>query len=91
MFDLGKIALQQQDFENVAKYYSESYQIALKLGDLQGIVYVGFELGKLLCEVGDTETGLTILARSQQGAEKMGLTEKTAQITELIAKYSKQN
>ena len=64
----------------------------LKLGRLDGICWVGIDLGKLLCSAGNTETGLEILERSRSGFLKLGqehMAQQTQQLMEMISKDQK--
>jgi tetratricopeptide (TPR) repeat protein len=73
----------QQAFENPAK----SYQINLKLGRLDGICVLGLDLGRLLCQAGQTEQGLEILKSSHSGFLKLGQPAMAEQVGQMIAHW----
>ena len=76
--------LQKDEGQKAYEYLAESYQINLKLGRLDGICFVGMDLGGLLCQANQKEEGLRILERSQEGFEKLGQNELSEQVKELI-------
>ncbi len=54
------------------------------LGRLDGICFVGLDLGQLLCGGGYREEGLPILERSRDGFRQLGQTDLASQTQALI-------
>jgi len=57
----------------------------MQIGRLDGICFVGIDLGQILCGGGHKEEGLKILMRSRDGFIKLGQTGLAEQVNGLIA------
>jgi len=67
LWSIAQIRVGRQEFSEAAENLIKSYRILLQIGRLEGICYVGLDLGKLLCSAGHTEQGRPILTRSRDG------------------------
>ncbi|KPA10814.1 hypothetical protein MHK_008980, partial [Candidatus Magnetomorum sp. HK-1] len=82
--DIAQISLNQGDIENAFEYLKESYEICLQLGALDGICFIGLQLGQLLCYFNQTEEGLAILKRSKEGFIQLQQPQMAQQIDEIM-------
>jgi tetratricopeptide (TPR) repeat protein len=85
LFKMAKIYLQQEDYQSAFEHLVDSYQMALDLGNLEIIVYVGIDLGQWLYAADHKEQGLTILKRSYEGLLQLGREDEASRLQELIA------
>ena len=74
----------QRRDQEVFEHLEKSYRLVLQLGRLDGIIVVGTELGQRLCEAGQTEAGIAILKRSQEGLLKLGRVDQACQLQTCI-------
>ena len=63
---------------------SESYELNLELGRLEGIIYVGIDLGRLLAMAGHVDDALTILERSEAGLARLGRSSDAAALRAML-------
>ena len=92
LWHIAKIELQREALQTAFDYLSESYAILKKTGRLDGICWVGIDLGQLLCISGNTESRLKILEQSRTGFRKLGqenLAQQTKQLMDMISKDQK--
>lgn len=85
LWSMAKIDLQKKDHQNAYEKLAESYSINMQLGRLDGISFVGFDLGQLFCGGGHKKDGLTILERSRDGFAKLGQAQMARQVDKLIS------
>jgi len=88
LWSIAQIELQQKQFREAFEHLFKSYEINQKLGRLDGICYVGLDLGQLLCAAGQPEAGRGILTRSREGFRKLGQAEMVNLAQALIDRYS---
>ena len=88
LWSIAQIEMQKQDYPNAFPHLQESYAILLKLGRLDGIIYVGLDLGQLLCAGGENEEGMAILSRSRDGFRKLGQEGQARQVQALLDSLS---
>jgi|GEM_PF-959948 len=72
LWSVAKIEMQQQHWQAAYDKLAESYALNLQLGRLEGICFVGLDLGQLLHAAGQRKEGLEILERSLAGFQQMG-------------------
>lgn len=70
----------QQAFDRLTR----AHALHLKLGHIEGACWVGFDLGRLLCDAGHPDQGLPLLERSRAGFEQLGRPDLAAQVAALI-------
>jgi len=87
LWDMSKIFLHKDEIQKAYEYLDESYQICQKHGRLDGICYVGLDLGMLLCQADQKEEGLKILERSKDGFQKLRQAAYAHQIQEIINQF----
>ena len=87
LFDIAQIDLQRQSYQEAFEHLSESYEILIKIGRLDGIAFVGMDLGNLLCKAGHKDQGLEILHRSKDGFKKLGQEELALSVEEIIRSF----
>ncbi|MBK8038532.1 MAG: hypothetical protein IPK22_15585 [Verrucomicrobiaceae bacterium] len=85
LWSIAKIELEKQAWSAAFEHLAASYAINLQLGRLDGICFVGLDLGRFLCAAGKRAEGLTVLQRSLAGFQKLGWAREIAQ-TETILK-----
>jgi hypothetical protein len=90
LWSIAQIDLQRKDYQMALKRLTTSYEIILKLGRLDGICYVGFDLGVLLCMEGQKEQGIAILRRSEEGFIQLGQKKLTQRVRSKISEFNKQ-
>ena len=88
LWSIAQIEMQKKDYPNAFQHLQESYAILLKLGRLDGIIYVGLDLGQLLCAGGAKEEGMAILSRSRDGFRKLGQEALARQVQALLDSLS---
>ncbi|NMQ20210.1 tetratricopeptide repeat protein [Candidatus Competibacter phosphatis] len=88
LWSIAQIEMQKEDYPNAFPHLQESYAILLKLGRLDGIIYVGLDLGQLLCAGGAKEEGMAILSRSRDGFRKLGQEAQARQVQALLDSLS---
>ena len=88
LWGIAQIEIEKQDWQNAFSHLEESYQINLNLGRLDGIAWVGIDLGQLLCMADQVERGLAILNRSLEGFQKLQRADYVQQVQQLIAHIS---
>jgi tetratricopeptide (TPR) repeat protein len=86
LWSIAKIELEKQAWQAAFEHFAASYAINLHLGRMDGICFVGLDLGQLLCAAGQREEGLAVLERSLAGFQKLGWAREIAQ-TEAILKH----
>jgi hypothetical protein len=69
---MAQIDVEKKDYQKAYERLSVSYQINMKLGRLDGICFVGLDLGWILCGGGQKEEGVKILKRSRDGFIQLG-------------------
>ncbi len=79
-WSLGKICVQQQDWQTAADHFSAAYQLWLHTGRVDGIVACGLDLGQLLLAADHIEAAQEILQRSYEGLIKLGRHEMAEQV-----------
>ncbi|MFO1421627.1 MAG: CHAT domain-containing protein [Candidatus Competibacteraceae bacterium] len=84
LWSIAQIEIQKKDYENALPRLLESYAILLKLGRLDGIIYVGLDLGQFLCAIGEKEQGAAVLSRSRDGFRKLGQEAQARQVQALL-------
>jgi len=82
--------LQKDSVQEAYEHLVQSYNINLKLGRLDGICYVGLDLGQLLCQANQKEKGIEILERSRDGFRKLGQTQMADYVQQIIQKFLNQ-
>ena len=87
LWAMAQINLQHEDYQGAFERLNKSYTILLKLGRLDGICYVGLNLGRLLCSAGQKKQGIAILNKSEEGFRHLGREDLAAQIRELITGF----
>jgi len=88
LHNMAVIYLQQKnDIEGFVESENAALQIALEIGNIQGIFEIGRGLGQVLCEVGATEQGLPILQLALQAGQRAGF-PGTGQIEAMIQHFS---
>ncbi|MCA9707373.1 MAG: CHAT domain-containing protein [Myxococcales bacterium] len=85
LWSLGQLAVRSQDWQRAFECFDEAYRINLELQRLEGIVFVGLDLGQLLVAAGQRSSGFEILERSRQGLLRLGRTALAEQVAGLIA------
>jgi tetratricopeptide (TPR) repeat protein len=83
LWSIAQIELQREHWQAAYDHLSESYNINLSLVRLDGICFVGFDLGWLLARDGHTNDAKALLTRSRDGFLKLGITQM-AQATQNI-------
>lgn len=78
------MALGRGDGQAAYDALSESYGLSLEIGRLEGIIYVGIDLGRLLAMAGHVDDALTILERSAAGLARLGRMEHAAAVRAMI-------
>nr|VFK59277.1 MAG: CHAT domain-containing protein [Candidatus Kentron sp. TUN]VFK67848.1 MAG: CHAT domain-containing protein [Candidatus Kentron sp. TUN] len=88
---LGRIARERQDMEKTLEHLSAAYGMFMEIGRLEGIVFVGLDLGGLIYGVGQAmdnqefkEHGRAILQRSRDGLRQLGRPEDAEQVDALL-------
>ena len=84
LWSIAQIEMQKEDYPNAFLHLQESYAILLKLGRLDGIIYVGLDLGQFLCAIGEKEQGAAVLSRSRDGFRKLGQEAQARQVQALL-------
>jgi len=84
LWSLARIDLQQINRQSALEKLERSYRIYLQLERLDGICYVGRDLGRLLRDSGHVEEGVTILKRSEEGFRRLGREDIADQVRELL-------
>lgn len=87
LWDLSKIVLPKGDEKGI-DYLLESYRILKDPDRLEGISFVGLDLGTLLCHAGNAKDGLEILDRSREGFKKLGMKDMLTHVEQAIQKFS---
>ncbi|UCG59267.1 MAG: tetratricopeptide repeat protein [Phycisphaerales bacterium] len=90
LWDMAEIEMQKEDWESASKHLTESYEINVELGRLDGICFVGSDLGQLLCASGKTDEGLEILRRSRDGFKQLGWPDEAQQVQDLLDRIEQQ-
>ncbi len=85
-WSLGRLALQREAWQEALNQLVESYRLNQQLRRLDGIVFVGLDLGQLLCDAGLHAEGREVLQRSYEGLLTLGQPQLAAQVAELMAK-----
>ncbi len=85
LWSIAKIEVKKQEWQAAFEHFAAAYAINLQLSRLDGICYVGLDLGQLLCAVGRRDEGVVILQRSLAGFQKLGWASEIAE-TEAILK-----
>ncbi|MBK8090927.1 MAG: CHAT domain-containing protein [Verrucomicrobiaceae bacterium] len=86
LWSIAKIEVEKQEWQAAYEHLAASYAINLQLGRLDGISFVGLDLGRLLCAAGEQQKGLAILERSLAGFQKLGWAREIA-YTEAILEH----
>jgi tetratricopeptide (TPR) repeat protein len=90
LHNMAFIYLQQKgDVENFLEHEQEALQIALEIGNAQGIFEIGRVFGQFLCENGATEQGLPILSLALQAGQQAGF-PGAAEVAAAIQHYTHQ-
>jgi tetratricopeptide (TPR) repeat protein len=84
LWSIGQIELRLQHFQQAFEYLASSYNIALELGRLDAISYVGQDFGSILCTLDNREKGLAILESSRDGFVKLSLPENALYVQSII-------
>ena len=90
LWSIAKIEIEKQEWQPAFEHFAASYAINLQLGRLDGICFVGLDLGQLLCAAGQREEGLAILQRSLAGFQKLGRAREMLQTEAVLAHWSGQ-
>jgi tetratricopeptide (TPR) repeat protein len=78
---------QKNDVEEFVKHEQAALQIALEIGNVQGIFEIGRVFGSFLCENGAAELGLQNLTLALQAGQRAGF-PGTEQVAEAIQYFS---
>ena len=84
LWKLAQIELGQKSLKRALEYLFESYAINIKLGRLDGICFVGLDIGRLLYSVGEKNKGRELLERSRAGFLKLDLVELAKEVEDLL-------
>ncbi len=84
LWGMAQIELKCESYQEAFEHLNESYTLNMKLGRLDGICFVGRDLGRLLCQAGQKEQGMEILTRSRDGFIKLGREQQAGQIEEIM-------
>jgi len=84
LWSIGRIEMQREQYQQAREHMAESYAILLKLERLDGICWVGLDLGQLLYAAGQREEGLLVLRRSRDGFRRLGQEALAQQVEGLI-------
>jgi tetratricopeptide (TPR) repeat protein len=88
LHNMAMIYLQQKnDVQGFVESENAALQIALEIGNAQGVFEIGRVFGQVLCEVGATEQGLPILQLALQAGQRAGF-PGTGQIEAVIRHFS---
>jgi tetratricopeptide (TPR) repeat protein len=88
LWSIAQTEIYHQKWQEAYDHLAESYAINLKLGHLDGICFVGLDLGQLLCAAGQRQEGIAILIRSRDGFVKLGRPEEAQQVQALLDKFT---
>ena len=91
LWSMSQIEIKQQQWKMAFEHLAESYQINQTLGRLDGICWVGLDLGQMLCAAGQQEEGLKILQRSLDGFKTLGQEQYVQHVQAIIDQIKKQN
>jgi Tetratricopeptide repeat len=84
LWSIAKIDLQNKQHQKAHLSLTKAYDLFLKLGHLEGICFVGLDLGQLLCDMGKKKKGVEILRRSESGLRTLGREGRADQVKEMI-------
>lgn len=87
LWALGKVELMLERDQDAFDHLSDSYKLNLALDRLDGICFVGVDLGQLLFAAGQRDEGRQVLARSRDGFVRLGLpdlAQKTQDVIEAL-------
>jgi hypothetical protein len=84
LWSLARIDLQREDYQAAFERLTKSYDILLKLGRLDGICWVGLDLGQLLCRCGRGKEGKELFKGSEEGFLKLGRADLAEQVRKLL-------
>ncbi len=85
--NLGSIFM-QTDAEKALPYFAESFEIAARLGNANGIVQIGLGFGFLLLQIGQLQAEKTVLTQALQAFALLGGAEEMALIDGWLAQLS---
>lgn len=88
LWSIAQLEIGQRRWTEAYNHLTESYQLNLKLGLLDGICAVGQDLGQFLIARGQREEGIEVLTRSRDGFLKLGKTRPAQQTQALLDRLS---
>ncbi|MFN7953007.1 MAG: tetratricopeptide repeat protein [bacterium] len=83
LWALAKVEIALERYQEAFDHLSDSYRINQKLDRLDGITFVGVDLGQLLHAAGELDEALAVLTRSRDGFVRLGhpdLAQKTQDV-----------
>ncbi|MBL9126095.1 MAG: hypothetical protein JNL97_00540 [Verrucomicrobiales bacterium] len=84
LWAIAQIEIAREQWQAAFDHLAESYGILQRLGRLDGICVVGWDLGRLLCMAGQKEQGIGVLMRSRDGFVRLGQVPMAKQVEEWI-------
>ena len=88
LWSLASIEKDREAYQQAFEYLATSYRIIRKIGRLDGIAYVGLDLGLLLCQAGKADQGIPILQRSLEGFRHLGQEAMAGHVQAIIAHFA---
>ena len=84
LWALGKVELMLERDQDAFDHLTDSYKLNLALDRLDGICFVGVDLGQLLFAAGQLDEGRQVLARSRDGFVRLGLPDLAQKTQDVI-------
>lgn len=84
LWALAKVEIALERYQEAFDHLSDSYRINQKLDRLDGLTFVGVDLGQLLHAAGETDEALAVLTRSRDGFVRLGLPDLAQKTQDVI-------